>query len=264
MTWGSGGGGSVGTLNDVLINGKTTTQNGTTFNDLVTGENVLIQGNGLRYTLPTGFGPPSTETQIDNLVRVRLVDNTYNTYMGYDRVEAQNVVGGTLTRLTTSYLSIEEGSDTATLNINSLFFSNSTLPGPVGIGVNPIIGGLQLTTGGVLYFQGLTGSVGQVLTRTIDGYGVWQTPPAIRSGVIAISTSSSTGSVTFSSAITTTDEPAVTFGMITGASTIFVNIGVVSITGTANNWTGFNYRTTATATTADVQKAYWIAVPLNL
>jgi hypothetical protein len=52
--------------------------------------------------------------------------------------------------------------------------------------------------------------------------------------------------------------------MITGANTIFVNIGVVSVTGVAGAWTGFNWRSTATATTVDVQRAYWIAVPLNL
>ena len=272
MTWGSGGGASVGTLNDVLIQGNTTALTAT----FVSGpETTLIEPIGLTYSNAT------SNTYIANIITVENTAVTLQSNLDYDKlqildtvttelcevkknlIELNNTTNGnyiTIDNSITPQIQLQDSVlGTASLTSDYLIFNGTTSI----VGVKPnATSGLELVTDGALTLDGLGGSAGQVLTYS-GGNAVWATP-AIRSGVISYSTTITTGAVTFGTPLASTEEPAVTFGMITGANTIFVNIGVVSVTGVAGAWTGFNWRSTSTATTLDVQRAYWIAVPLNL
>jgi hypothetical protein len=280
MSWGSGGGGSVGTLNDVLINGDTTTGNAT-FNFAPTSTSMTIGGAGLAHTNPSlGYILLNDRLFLSNFASTIEATLTQTGLLFEDigagdysevqknLIEVYNQSNNCLIRLDTltssPFLSVSNDFSgfSVALAPASLGFTSGTFPSISTVGIQKTGTGLQLNTNGTLTLDGLGGSAGQVLSYS-SGNAVWATP-AIRSGVIALSTTVTTGAVTFGTPLASTEEPAITFGMITGANTIFVNIGVVSVTGVAGAWTGFNWRSTATATTVDVQRAYWIAVPLNL
>lgn len=266
LSWGSGGGASVGTLNDVLLQGKTTTVTGTVFTDSGTGETTQIQGNGIRYEVPAGLGPPASITTIDSAVQVALTNSEIITRIEYNKLEITDTVTTDVGEFKKNYIELNNSTngtyitldnsigspaidvfDTAngnvTLSSNGMFFYSS-LPNPVGISVNTTIGGLQLTTNGVLWFQGLTGSVGQVLTRNINGYAEWG--KLIQSGQVLNPTYSATtaGTVTFGTPYDVATPPSVTLTVDTGTgSTSIVLAGLAGYTQDliTLNWTGFNW-----------------------
>lgn len=265
MSWGSGGGASVGTLNDVLLQGKTTTVTGTVFTDSGTGETTQIQGNGIRYEVPAGLGPPASITTIDSAVQVALTNSEIITRMDFNQITITDTVTNDVGDFKKNYIELNNGTngtyivldnsigspaidvfDTANgyvrLSSNGMFYY-TTLPNPVGISVNTTIGGLQLNTNGVLWFQGLTGSVGQVLTRNINGYAEWG--KLIQSGRVLNPTYSATtaGTVTFGTPYAVATPPSVTLTVDTGTgSTSIVLAGVAGYTQDgSSNWTGFNW-----------------------
>ena len=274
MTWGSGGGGSVGTLNDVLTNGNTTT-NSATFTYIGGGSNftTLAQGVGFSHTeyavadpldiataelnvrlLLTGSPGAVTEKSVevtnDNIFMTNLENNSEINIKNQNAtniIEIINTTTGKYIRLDNSIGSpaieiFDTINGSVTSSSNGMFYY-STLPGPVGISVNTTIGGLQLTTNGVLYFQGLTGSIGQVLTRNVNGYSVWENP-SVQSGKVLNPTYSATvaGTVTFGTPFTGATSPSVVLTVDTGTgSTSIVLAGVAGFTGATTNWTGFNY-----------------------
>jgi hypothetical protein len=171
-------------------------------------------------------------------------------------IQVQNSGGTTLSTLSPTGVQITTttgGTKNTTIVTGGISFNGYTQP--CGIKPNAITG-LELTTGGSLVLEGLTGSAGQFLQLGVGGNAIWATASGggttIQSGETTAGdfTSSLTFAVTYGSSFPS--KPKVILSYNTNGTSTIIPVALYSHTLVSTNYTGFTIQLASTTSTGTV------------
>jgi hypothetical protein len=142
---------------------------------------------------------------------------------------------------------VNDNSYTATLKTLSLTLNNVGISSPDG--ENLVLDcGNSLTLSGA----GITGTTGDVLTLQAGGNVAFETPTLTQSGIISLLFNATTGTTTFTTPYTTVSPPVVILSFNTDGTLTFIQVALISYTGSSGNWTGFNWGCSSFLTGASI------------